>query len=111
MEIYIPDSVTEIESSNFLLYSGYGNVKMNGVIKCYPNSCAHNYAVENGINYKLLTRYDASGDDILDANDLTVLKKYLLEGGTATYQADCNFDAEVNLLDLIKIKKHFASQT
>ena len=108
--VFIPDSVTSIGSRNFYRYT-YTYVPSTVVINCYEGSYAQTYAVNNGFNYKLLTRYDASGDDILDANDLTVLKKYLLEGGTATYQADCNYDGEVNLLDFIKIKKHFASQT
>ena len=110
-EVFIPDSVNFIDSKSFSRYTSLGYVPLTVVINCYEGSYAQTYAVNNGFNYKLLTRYDASGDDILDTEDLAVMKKYILGKGMATFQADCNYDGEVNLLDLIKIKKHFASQT
>lgn len=107
--VFIPDSVTSIGSRNFYIYT-YTYVPSSVVINCYEGSYAQTYAVNNGFNYKLLTRYDASGDDILDTEDLAVMKKYILGNGTATFQADCNYDGTVDLLDFIKIKKHFATQ-
>ena len=58
---------------------------------------------------------DVNGDKIINASDLTVLSKYLLgtdlDGVFNTESADLNEDEEINILDLIAIKKIIAQNT
>ena len=105
--ILIPKSVTSINSSAF---NGDDGI----VIQCYKDSYAHQFAVENGIDYYILDplKGDANNDGTVDISDVTYIQKNLvgMDGFELNkYQkqcADVNADGEVTLRDATQIQKY-----
>lgn len=97
--LIIPKSVTTIGDFAF---EGCDSLKL----RCYANSYGYEYAVDNGLNYSVIC--DVSGDDAVNAKDLTALRKYYLLGETVTDEADCNGDDFVDIRDLVHLKKVLA---
>ena len=96
--VTIPNSVTSIGEGAF---RGRNNL----TIRCYENSAAHNYAIENNIPYTLIngdvTIGDANGDGRINNKDLGLLMQKLngwaVEIDDAV--ADVNADGKVNNKD------------
>ncbi|MGN1081736.1 MAG: dockerin type I repeat-containing protein, partial [Acutalibacteraceae bacterium] len=62
----------------------------------------------SSIDNKILAG-DTSDDGVLSANDLIALRSVLLGAKTAKAAAsDCNGDDNMNILDLVRLKKYFA---
>ena len=78
--------------------------KKNGNITVYTcTACGYNYTVDK--------TGDGDGNGKIDSNDLIILRKALLLGGEYNEVLDTNGDGNVNLLDLIRLKKHIADET
>ena len=106
--VKIPDSVTQIGTGAF---SGSDNA----VICCYSGSGAHNYAVENGINYLLLDelkRGDVNADGFVNINDVTVIQRHLAEleriNEIFNGAADANCDGKLDITDATAVQMYLA---
>ncbi len=67
--VIIPQSVTSISSTAF---DGCNNL----TITCYDNSCAMQYAIDNGIDYDVIDplKGDFDGDGVVTVNDATYIQ-------------------------------------
>lgn len=106
-KLFVPESVTSItgsfiDSSVTTLY-------------CIENSVAHQFAINNGYNYKLVNKGDLDFDGTVSANDLAGIKKTLLLNDDFstmdTILCDITGDDEVNILDFIKFQKDFTEDS
>ncbi|MBR4072348.1 MAG: hypothetical protein IKK24_00270, partial [Clostridia bacterium] len=57
-----------------------------------------------------VTYGDADENDKVEANDLVVLKKVLLDAADENKSCDANNDKDVNILDFILLKKYLAGE-
>ncbi len=108
-EIVIPRSVETIENNAF---SSSSKLK----ISCYKNSAAHNYAINNGIDFRLLDEPlvgDANADGKISISDATAVQKY--KAGLITLSkygmvcADTNHDGQVTVRDATLIQMRIAN--
>ena len=79
------------------------------------DSAAYRYAINENINYILLDGAklgDASGDGIVNINDVTVIQRYLAEletlDGVYLHAADANQDGTVDIADATIIQMYLA---
>lgn len=80
-------------------------------IQCYPKTYAESYAIENNIQYQIIG--DLNNDRISDFRDFD----YLMDEWAALgeYETeyeklahDMNYDSEINILDVIKLKENLS---
>ncbi|MBE6733512.1 MAG: hypothetical protein E7561_05915 [Ruminococcaceae bacterium] len=106
-KLFVPESVTNITSS-FIDSSVT-------TLYCIENSVAHQFAINNGYNYKLVKLGDLDFDGTVSANDLAGIKKTLLlvdDFSTMDHLlCDINGDGAVNILDFIKFQKDFTEDS
>ena len=113
--ITIPDSVTSIESFAFSGCTGLTTVNYTGSeeqrnqiqISGYNDSLInanwiYNYVISTVIG-------DITGDGYIDSSDLALIVNNLIFGGGYNKAYDLNNDGNVNILDLIKMKKQIAN--
>lgn len=104
--VSIPTSVTSIASTAFLNDT-------NLTLGVYCDSYAHNYAVENGINYILLDPYvigDADGDGEVTIRDVTAIQKVLADMTVEDFNvkaADIGGNG-LDITDATKIQRYLA---
>jgi len=98
--VKLPKTVNSIKNEAF---SECGS---NLNFRCYLNSYSHTFTKNNSLKYSII--YDASGDNFLNSKDLAALRNFFLKGNTVTLEADCNEDGNVNLKDMIRLKKYLA---
>ncbi len=124
----IPSRITSIESFAFANCDTLGTVTImsnvtsiatnafknspNVVIRCYRNSYAHQYAVDNNINYELIDPYelgDVNRDGEISIADATLIQKYLVGNSELDNEqlalADTNKDGNVDISDATLIQK------
>ncbi len=110
--IELPLSIKEIASTAF---SGCDNLKAinyNGTIADWELITLGNNAISQGvrINYLGENIGDLDGNGDIDATDVSSIMTYILKGGELNYREtyiyDTNADNAVNLLDLVRLKKH-----
>ena len=107
--IIIPKSVSSISS---VAFNGCSDL----TIKCYRNSYAMQYAIDNGMNYETLDPLlgDVNGDEEITIMDATIIQKKSLGIATAevvsNYDvvADVNRDGIVNIRDVTLIQMYVA---
>ncbi len=98
--VYILNSEAVIEGIPF-------QVETSFTVHCYYNSTAKLYAQKRGYNYQIIrVAYDASGDGKVNAGDLVALRRYLMADEDISPDADCNADNQINILDMVRLKKH-----
>lgn len=110
--IIIPDSVTSIDDYAFY---GCDNLTIYG----YEDSYAQTYAKENSINFVVIEPIigDVDGNGTISSIDASMLARYLTsdEEGIITEQgmscADVNHDGELDMKDLVKLKKFLVDNT
>ena len=102
-KVYIPRSVSYISSSAF--------ARSYPTLCVYYKSYAHQYAIDNNINYTLLDGVklgDVDGDGDITITDATAIQRYLAELETLDaihlYAADANEDKEVDIADATAIQ-------
>ena len=107
--ILIPKSVNSIDPTAF-------ENDDNLVIRCYADSYAHQFAVENGYEYFLVDRIkgDVNGDGDINIQDVTRIQKYRADivtlGDAELIRADVNGDGEVTIRDATLIQMLIAKK-
>lgn len=108
-DVTIPKTVTNINSTAFYNV----NLQYNVTIKCYCDSYAHNYAVENRIDHMLIDRFesgDVNGDGVIDILDSTEIQKFAAEKTEFTDEqfemADINKDTFADVMDALLVQKY-----
>lgn len=102
--MYIPESVTSIASSSF-------NNDENLVLGVWCDSYAHQYAVENHIDHRILDRQlgDVNFDGAVDVFDATEIQKFAAERVEFSNEqfdlADINKDGYVDVIDALLVQK------
>lgn len=101
-ELYIPKSVTEIES--FISY-GIQNIYYNGT-KAEFNNIGGSILIFKSINYdaKPNEKCDVNCDNKTDVLDIISIKKAISAGDSKTYQSDLNSDGKLNSQDMAALK-------
>ncbi len=131
-EVIIPEGVTEIEDNafenckkltNITIPAGVTNIGKdvffgcdNVTVRCYTNSVAHKYAVDNKIPYIRLDadsavyHGDADGDGKINLNDVSMILKCIAKWEVSPNPdaADVTGDDKVNLMDASLILKYIA---
>lgn len=105
--VTIPESVTIIQPQAF----DFENI----TIRCYYDSYAYRYAVENGYSYELLDNVklgDTDGDDYVNINDVTAIQRHLAEletlKGIYLKAADTNQDGDLDITDATTLQMFLA---
>ncbi len=103
----IPESVVLIQPNAF----DWENV----TVRCYEDSFAHSYALENNISFELLKRIvlgDVNNDGAVNINDVTDIQRNLAElEEFDEYQklaADANQDGALDISDATAIQMYLA---
>ena len=129
-ELTIPESITEIPDYAFANCTALTEVTiLNHVtyisptaflndpvmIKCYYDSYAYQYAIENHIPYTLLDNVllgDANGDGSVNINDVTQIQRHLAEleslEGIYLHAADANQDGTLDISDATTLQMYLA---
>ena len=106
--VTIPQTVTSIDSTAF------NNIE-NFTIKCYNNSYAQQFAIDNGIDYDIINPLlgDVDGDGVVNINDVTYIQLYRVDlislDVIALKRADVNKDNNVTLRDATMIQMKLAN--
>ena len=126
--VSIPDSVTSIGSYTFgnctslksiTIPKATTSIANNAFRNCpnltlyvYKDSYAHQFAVENGINFEIIPEYEIGDVDlngIVNVSDATLIQYYAVSiKELSDYQlslADVNGDGVVNVLDATQIQR------
>lgn len=105
--VTIPESVVLIQPNAF----DWENV----TVRCYEDSFAHRYAVENNISFELLKKIvlgDVNNDGAVNINDVTDIQRNLAElEEFDEYQqlaADANQDGALDISDATAIQMYLA---
>ena len=84
-------------------------------IRCFADSYAYTFAMENGISVELLERAllgDANGDSYVNINDVTAIQRHLAEleqlEGIYLYASDTNQDGVVDISDATALQMYLA---
>lgn len=127
--VELNDNITEIPYECFYGCSSLGIITLgrnitsirpysftgctNLMIRCYADSYAHNYAVENCIDHMLIDRFesgDVNGDGVIDILDSTEIQKFAAEKTEFTDEqfemADINKDDFADVMDALLIQKY-----
>lgn len=129
-ELTIPESITEIPDYAFANCTALTEVTILNhvtyisptaflndpvIIKCYYDSYAYQYAIENHIPYTLLDNVllgDADGDGSVNVSDVTTIQRYLAEletlEGIYLHAADANQDGTVDIADATALQMYIA---
>ena len=101
-------------SVSYIAFNAFKN-NQNMTLGVYYDSYAYNYAKNKSIPYVLLDGVklgDASGDGIVNINDVTVIQRYLAEletlEGIYLHAADANQDGTVDIADATIIQMYLA---
>lgn len=103
--VTIPESVSSINSTAF--YQILDNIE----IKCFCDSFAHSFAVENTIDHMILDRQlgDVNFDCAVDVFDATEIQKYAAEKVEFSNEqfnlGDINQDGFVDVMDALIVQK------
>lgn len=103
--VTIPESVSSINSTAF--YQILDNIE----IKCFCDSFAHSFAVENTIDHMILDRQlgDVNFDGAVDVFDATEIQKYAAESTDFTPDqfelGDINKDGYCDVMDALLVQK------
>ena len=101
-ELYIPKSVTEIES--FISF-GIKYVYYNGSKAEFNNIDGFFYAYgEKNYDAKPNEKCDVNCDNKTDVLDIISIKKAISSGDSKTYQSDLNSDGKLNSQDMAALK-------
>ena len=106
--IRIPDSVTTINEYAF-------KDCPNAVIKCYRDSYAQQFAIDNGISYDLINLKlgDVNLDGVININDVTYIQMHdvrlITLGELEKKAADVNRDGEITIRDATLIQMYLAN--
>ena len=105
--VTIPESVILIQPNAF----DFETV----TIRCFADSYAYTFAMENGISVELLERAllgDANGDSYVNINDVTAIQRHLAEleqlEGIYLYASDTNQDGVVDISDATALQMYLA---
>jgi len=105
--VMIPESVILIQPNAF----DFETV----TIRCFADSYAYTFAMENGISVELLERAllgDANGDSYVNINDVTAIQRHLAEleqlEGIYLYASDTNQDGVVDISDATVLQMYLA---
>ena len=105
--VTIPESVVLIQPYAF----DWENV----TIRCYQDSYAHSFAVENNLSYWLLERSilgDVDKDGDISINDVTAIQQYIAElekpDEVSLLAADANQDGEIDIADATALQMYLA---
>ncbi len=101
-ELYIPKSVTEIESFisfgiKYVYYNG-SKAEFNKIDGCFYAFGEKNY------DAKPNEKCDVNCDNKTDVLDIISIKKAISAGDSKTYQSDLNSDGELNAQDMAALK-------
>ncbi|MBE6708069.1 MAG: hypothetical protein E7578_02350 [Ruminococcaceae bacterium] len=131
-EVIIPEGVTEIgdnafenckKLTNITISAGVTNIGKdvffgcdNVTVRCYTNSVAHKYVVDNNIPYiridadSAVYHGDADGDGKINLTDVALILKYIAKWDVAPDldTADVTGDGKVNLADASRILQYIA---
>lgn len=121
-ELTIPASVTEIDRWAFGHYSLYGSyigggIALDETIYGYQGTAAERYALTDGIPFVPLDDVvlgDVTGDGIVDAFDLGMLKRYLNAPEDTTIRlssANVNQDRKVDVQDCRMLQDYLLGNT
>lgn len=107
-QITLDRNITSIQSNSF---TGCPNLR----IRCYTDSYAHHFAVDNKIAYILIDGAllgDTNGDGSVNINDVTTIQRYLAEleslEGIYLHAADANQDGTVDISDATTLQMYLA---
>ena len=107
-QITLDRNITSIQSNSF---TGCPNLR----IRCYTDSYAHHFAVDNKIAYILIDGAllgDTNGDGSVNINDVTTIQRYLAEleslEGIYLHAADANQDGTVDIADATTLQMYLA---
>ena len=105
--VTIPESVVLIQPNAF--------DRENVTVRCYQDSFAHSYALENNISFELLKKIvlgDVNNDGAVNINDVTDIQRNLAElEEFDEYQqlaADANQDGALDISDATAIQMYLA---
>jgi len=130
-EISLPSSVTELGDYAFAECSSLSYLELPTTVTTFGNdvflgdssltlgvyfdSAAYHYAIDNGINYRLLDGAllgDADGDGSVNVSDVTKIQRYLAEletlEGIYLHAADANQDGTVDISDATALQMYIA---
>lgn len=107
-QITLDRNITSIQSNSF---TGCPNLR----IRCYTDSYAHHFAVDNKIAYILIDGAllgDANGDGSVNVNDVTEIQRHAAElellEGINFHAADINGDGNVSVDDATELQRFLA---
>ena len=106
--VRIPESVTSINEYAF-------KDCPNAVIKCYRDSYAQQFAIDNGISYDLINLKlgDVNLDGVININDVTYIQMHDVQlitlGELEKKAADVNRDGEITIRDATLIQMYLAN--
>ena len=111
--VTIPNSVTYIGEDAFYYYDGdtEENEPLDVTLRVYNNSCAHWYAIDNGLNYELIdppaVKGDMDGDGEITVADalkaLRIAAKLVQPTEEDFAIGDVDGDGEITVADALKI--------
>lgn len=105
-EIRVLSKTTSIKKRS---WSSFESIPETVKIICYEGSTADDYAKSNGNESEYINPYcDVTGDGYIDSNDLVLIVNSLIYGEKYNVAHDLNNDGNVNILDLIALKKQLA---
>lgn len=121
-ELTIPASVTEIGQwafGHYSLYDSYigGGIALDETIYGYQGTAAERYALTDGVPFVPLDDVvlgDVTGDGIVDAFDLGMLKRYLNAPEDTTIRlssANVNQDRKVDVQDCRMMQDYLLGNT